>query len=72
VESEARVDRSASAVLLPKLLRYYAKDFGSRLDAVRFVARHLPAPDGPWLEEHAVRVRVRYGRYDWTILPLGA
>ncbi|HLL53409.1 MAG TPA: DUF547 domain-containing protein, partial [Myxococcaceae bacterium] len=70
VEAETRVDRAARAVVLPYPLRLYRKDFGAtELDVVRFAARHLPAPDGPWLEEHAERVRVRYGRYDWTVLP---
>lgn len=66
-----RVDPERREVVLSQLLRLYAKDFGSRADAVRFTARFLEAPHGPWLAEHADAVTVRFGPYDWSLVRVG-
>ncbi|MDX2012339.1 MAG: DUF547 domain-containing protein [Myxococcaceae bacterium] len=62
-----RVDRGRNEVTLSALLKLYARDFGSRVEAVRFTARHLDGAEGAWLLEHAAAVRVRFGHYDWTL-----
>lgn len=66
--SEARVDRAAHTVTLPRLLKYYRSDFG---DVVAFAAKHLPAEDGAWIDENRKHVRVRFAPYDWTITANG-
>lgn len=66
LEAESRVDTQAHRVVLPRLLKYYREDFGSREEAVRLVARYLRPPEGPWLLEQASRVRVSYAPYDWS------
>jgi hypothetical protein len=65
--SEASLDREARRVVLPRLMKYYAADFGARDDALRFAAEYLEAADGAWLRENARRVSIRYSPYDWTI-----
>jgi hypothetical protein len=62
--SEVSVDRGRGRVRLPGLMRLYREDFGSRADAVAFVARHLPGADGAWLSANGTRAGVRYGRFD--------
>ncbi|MFN8162142.1 MAG: DUF547 domain-containing protein [Solirubrobacterales bacterium] len=61
---EARVDRERCRAVLPRLMRIYASDFGSRTRQVGFAARYLPE-----LEECRGRIMVRYGRFDWTAVP---
>jgi hypothetical protein len=65
-----RLDRARSTVTLSALLKLYASDFGDRVEAVRFTARHLDGDDGAWLLANATAVRVRYGAYDWSLVPL--
>jgi hypothetical protein len=49
------------------LLKLSANDFGGHVEAARFTARHLDGDDG--LLANATTVRVRYGAYDWSLVP---
>ena len=40
---------------------------GTREDAVRFAARHLPDETRAWLESNTDRVSVKFADYDWSI-----
>lgn len=66
--AHARLDHGARRVELPRLMKYFRRDFGDRAAALRFAARHLNAAEGAWLIEHARRVKVLYSPYDWTIV----
>lgn len=65
--TEARLDRERGVVTLPRLMKYFRADFGTREDALRFAASHFDAADGEWLRVHLGDVRVRHSPYDWTI-----
>ena len=66
--SEASLDRSRREITLPRLMKYFAEDFGDREAALRFAARHLEASDGAWLLENLGSMKVRHSPYDWTIV----
>ncbi len=65
LQAESLIDRASRTVTLPRLMRLYASDFGSRSEQLAFASAHLPevaalqAEGGP-------AIRVRYGRFDWT------
>jgi Protein of unknown function, DUF547 len=67
LEAECDFDRQNEAIALPGLIKLYRSDFGARAQQVEFVAAHLPAEAG-WLRRSAERLRVRYNRFDWTIV----
>lgn len=61
--AEGKADLATRTVTLPRLLKYYAADFGD--SSLALAAKHL---DAPWALEPPVRVR--WASYDWTITPL--
>ena len=68
LEGEVEIDRAGVGVVLPGLMKLYRADFGDPPQQVEFAAAHLPG-DGDWLRERAPALRVRYARFDWTIVP---
>jgi hypothetical protein len=66
--AEATLDRTGKTVVLPGLLRVYGRDFGDRAARIEFAIRHLDPADAEWLRENRASVRVRYARFDWTML----
>jgi hypothetical protein len=66
LEAETRLQPERRRVRLPRLMRIYAADFGSRDEQLRFAARYLPEL-GRWLEDRTQPIRVHYGRFDWTV-----
>ena len=59
-QTEASVDAASRTVKLPKLMKYYARDFG---DPIAFAKKYLPGvEDG---------MRVTFGEYDWTVVGAG-
>jgi len=68
LEMEAQVDRERCQVTLPRLLRLYSADFGPRAEQIAFAARHLPELEA-CRRPSGGRIRVRYGRFDWTAAP---
>jgi Protein of unknown function, DUF547 len=69
LETEARLETEPRRVMLPRLMRLYAADFGDRDEQLRFAARYLPQL-ADWLAERMARIRVAYGRFDWSIAPV--
>lgn len=63
--SDAALDRARGVVTLPRMMKYFAADFGPRDEALRFAAAHLDAADGAWLLENLARVKIRYSPWDW-------
>jgi hypothetical protein len=66
LESESRLEPERRRVTLPRLMRLYAADFGDRDEQIRFAARYLPQL-AVLLGERAARIRVEYGRFDWSV-----
>jgi len=68
LQTETRLETEPRRVTLPRLMRLYAVDFGDRDEQLRFAARYLPQL-ADWLGERTARVRVAYGRFDWSVAP---
>lgn len=68
LEQESEVDPPTRRVTLPRLMRLYRSDFGSRQEQLEFAAGYVPAiAELPERDDGARRVR--YGRFDWTVTP---
>ena len=68
LSAETRIDRERRRIELPYLIRLYRADFGDRAARLAFAARHLAEHDAAWLRSQG-RIRVDYGRFDWTLTP---
>ncbi|HXG40988.1 MAG TPA: hypothetical protein VNJ28_08600, partial [Candidatus Limnocylindrales bacterium] len=66
LEQETAVDPEGHRVRLPRLMRLYRADFGNRRQQLEFAARYLPDLKG-WIDDRGERVRVAYGRFDWSV-----
>jgi len=64
--AETEVAADGRAVVLPRLMRLYRRDFGGRGAQLAFAAARLPLPDPAGA---GARRRVSYGRFDWTAVP---
>jgi hypothetical protein len=64
--TETDLDASRRRVALPRLIRMYRDDFGTRGERLAFAARYLPELRR-LLDDEGGRVRVRYRRFDWTL-----
>jgi hypothetical protein len=65
LEAETVLEPDRRRVRLPRLMRIYAADFGDTARQLQFASRYLPTV-ADWLHETDARVRVGYGRFDWT------
>lgn len=65
--AEAGLDRERATLTLPGLVKLYRRDFGPVSDQIDLVRDVLAPADAGWLRENRERLRVRYGRFDWTM-----
>ena len=66
--AHAELDQRTCRVLLPRLMKYFRRDFGDRAAALRFAAAHLEPQAGRWLLEQAEQIAIGYTPYDWTLV----
>lgn len=66
LEAETKIDPDRRRVALPRLMRLYRADFGSRSEQLAFAARHLPAVEELRAREGG-EPRIGYARFDWTV-----
>lgn len=64
LSQESRVEPGRRSVALPGLLRLYRADFGSKADALRFAAAHVPRIQACLREPEGAKVS--YLRFDWS------
>jgi len=64
----ARVERSGEVVVAPRLLQWYAADFGGEHGVVEFVLGHLDDDEAvERADRQRGRVKLQYTPYDWSI-----
>lgn len=66
LDSETAFDPARGPVKLPRLMRLYRGDFGSRAQQLEFAAARLPRLRERLSRAQSRGPRVRYGRFDWT------
>jgi hypothetical protein len=67
VRRMARVERDGSVVAVPKLLQWYATDFGGESGVLEFVLRRLDDASFERADRNIGRIKLRYGAFDWTL-----
>jgi len=63
----ARVARDGSVVAVPKLLQWYALDFGGERGVLEFVLRRLDDASVERADRNIGRIKLRYSAFDWTL-----
>ncbi len=63
----AQVASDGSAVTVPRLLHWYAKDFGDEGDVLEFVLNRMDDASRERAERDIGRLKLRYDAYDWTL-----
>lgn len=74
-DGQVRVDAQSMCVKLPRLLFYYAPDFGggrfTQRGRRRLLGAVVPllgdAASAGWLRQHAARLKVTFDAYDWSL-----
>jgi hypothetical protein len=67
VRRMARVEHDGATVTAPKLLQWYASDFGGERGVLEFVLARLDDASLERVERAGGRLRLRYGAFDWTL-----
>jgi hypothetical protein len=62
-----RIEEGGAVVVLPRLLDWYAKDFGGERGALEFALGRLEDALVDPVDRRQGRVKVQYTEYDWTL-----
>jgi hypothetical protein len=64
---QVRVENQGAVVVLPRLFRWYAEDFGGEKAALAFALTRLDEPLVELVDRRRGRVKLRYAEFDWTL-----
>ena len=67
LQRSVRVEQGGAVVVLPRLLDWYAKDFGGERGALEFALGRLDEAAVDSVDRRQGRVKVQYAEYDWTL-----
>jgi hypothetical protein len=62
-----RVEDGGALVVLPRLLDWYAKDFGGERGALEFAVGRLDDTAVDAVDRRQGRVKLQYAEFDWTL-----
>jgi hypothetical protein len=62
-----RIERDGAVVVGPKLLQWYAKDFGGENGVLEFIAARLEDTQADEIDRNIRTVKLRYADFDWTL-----
>ena len=63
----ARVEDAGAVVVLPRLMDWYAKDFGGERGALEFALGRLDDAAVDAVDSRQGRVKLQYAEFDWTL-----
>lgn len=63
----ARVEGDGSVVTVPKILQWYARDFGDESEVLEFVLRRLDDASVERAERNIGNIKLRYDAFDWAL-----
>jgi Protein of unknown function, DUF547 len=63
----AKVEPDGSAVTVPRLLHWYAKDFGGESEMLEFVLRRLDEAAAERADRNIGHLKIHYDAFDWTL-----
>jgi hypothetical protein len=67
IERTARVEREGAVVIAPKLLHWYAKDFGGERGVLGFVLGRLDDASVDKADRFLGREKLKYADFDWRL-----
>jgi hypothetical protein len=67
IQRTSRVEREGSRVVAPKLLHWYAKDFGGETGVLAFVLGRLDDASVDLADRHLGREKLKYEDFDWRL-----
>ena len=68
IQRSSRVERSGEVVVAPRLLQWYAADFGGEHGVMEFVLGHLGDDEAvERADRQRGRVKLQYAAYDWSL-----
>jgi hypothetical protein len=67
IQRTARVERDGAMVVAPRLLQWYAGDFGGESGVVQFVLGRLDEAAVEKVDRKRGRVRLQYSGFDWAL-----
>jgi hypothetical protein len=70
IRREARVEDDGRVIRAPKLVEWFAADFGGKGDALEFVLDRLDEAAFAIAEPHMGRHRLRFAEFDWRLARL--
>src|SRR5262245_5448841 len=62
-----RIERDGALIVAPRLLQWYAKDFGGEAGVVEFIAARLDDEQSEQIDRHIRSVKLRYDEFDWEL-----
>jgi len=65
IQREARLEEDGRVIRAPKLLEWYAADFGGKGGALEFLLEHLDEAAFARAEPHMGRHKLRFAEFDW-------
>jgi hypothetical protein len=67
VRRMTRIERGGAVVVAPRLLQWYAKDFGGENGVLEFVAARLEDAQADEVDRNIRSVKLRYSDFDWKL-----
>ena len=68
VRHSVRIEAAGALVVIPRLLRWYAADFGGERGLVEFVLTHIDDDAAvDMVDRRRGRVKLQYADFDWTL-----
>jgi hypothetical protein len=67
VRRMTRLERDGAVVVAPRLLQWYAKDFGGENGVLEFLAARLEEAQADDIDRHIRSVKLRYAEFDWSL-----
>ena len=67
IRRTVELEADGRAIAVPKLLQWYAADFGGKSGVLEFVLRHLDDASVERAERHLGNLKLRYVAFDWRL-----
>jgi hypothetical protein len=69
IAGETRFDESHETLILSRIFKWYASDFGGRIDVLETIKKYLPndEPLRKMIETQGISLKITYARYDWRL-----
>jgi hypothetical protein len=67
IRRTARIEREGAIVVAPRLLQWYAKDFGGENGVLEFVAARVDEAQAEAIDRNIRSVKLRYADFDWAL-----